>query len=282
MPGKHPVALGAAQETLLIPLYARALETRKRRPLVADPRAVAMVERIDYDFARLGTGRSMIGSVMRGLTVDAWVGRFLTAHPSGTVVEIGAGLNTRYERLDNGTAGWVEFDLPDVIALRRQFFDETERRTILSASAVDDTWVAAVRERPGPYLFVSEAVLIYLPQPDAATAVGRIQREFPGSDLILDSFSPAGLAALNGHDTLRHMSARPGWAIDDPPTDFAAWDVGLSVLESRTVTDPPGEVRDRLPWRLRATLALVDRSAKAAHYRLHRLHVAGAPPRKQA
>jgi O-methyltransferase involved in polyketide biosynthesis len=46
--GKQPPVLGEVQETLLIPLYARAVETRKRRGMLSDPRAVEMVEAIGY------------------------------------------------------------------------------------------------------------------------------------------------------------------------------------------------------------------------------------------
>ena len=38
--GKLSVVLGPAQETLLITLYGRAVETRKRSGLIDDPRAV--------------------------------------------------------------------------------------------------------------------------------------------------------------------------------------------------------------------------------------------------
>jgi O-methyltransferase involved in polyketide biosynthesis len=40
-------------ETLLFPLYTRALEAKLPTPLVRDEKAVALVERIDYDFSRL-------------------------------------------------------------------------------------------------------------------------------------------------------------------------------------------------------------------------------------
>jgi O-methyltransferase involved in polyketide biosynthesis len=38
------------------------------------------------------------------------------------MVELGTGLNTRFERLDNGRVHWFDLDLPDVMALRRVFF----------------------------------------------------------------------------------------------------------------------------------------------------------------
>jgi O-methyltransferase involved in polyketide biosynthesis len=38
------------------------------------------------------------------------------AHPEGLVVNLGAGLDTRFYRLDNGTITWIDIDLPEVVA----------------------------------------------------------------------------------------------------------------------------------------------------------------------
>lgn len=82
--------------------------------------------------------------MLRGLLYDRWVGEFLARHPDGTVVELGAGLSTRFERIDNGKARWVDVDLPDAIALRQSHFAATPRRTFLAASVLDADWPAAV------------------------------------------------------------------------------------------------------------------------------------------
>ncbi|MGW0609036.1 class I SAM-dependent methyltransferase [Streptomyces sp. NPDC002788] len=106
--------LGTVQETLLIPLYGRAVESRKKDAILTDPRAEEIVAAIDYDFARFDNLPSLTGAVLRTSLFDRWVTDFLAAHPAGTVVELGTGLNTRYERTDSGRARWFELDLPDV------------------------------------------------------------------------------------------------------------------------------------------------------------------------
>jgi len=88
------------------------------------------------------------------------------------VVEIGAGLDTRYERLDNGRAHWLELDLPDSMALRRTFFEDTDRRTMICGNAMHSDLHQAVAARPAAYCFISEAVAIYLEE-DAVQAVVR-------------------------------------------------------------------------------------------------------------
>jgi len=52
MTARREVSLGALQETLLIPLYGRAVENRKPEPALRDPRAEEIVASIDHDFAR--------------------------------------------------------------------------------------------------------------------------------------------------------------------------------------------------------------------------------------
>jgi O-methyltransferase involved in polyketide biosynthesis len=57
-----------------------------------------MVRSIDYDAAKHGRGAGGSVTVLRTGIIDFWVRRFLTAHPAGTLVELGTGLNTRFER----------------------------------------------------------------------------------------------------------------------------------------------------------------------------------------
>jgi O-methyltransferase involved in polyketide biosynthesis len=44
--------LSGIPETLLIPLWARAVETKQSSPIIKDIRAVEMVDRIEYDFSK--------------------------------------------------------------------------------------------------------------------------------------------------------------------------------------------------------------------------------------
>jgi O-methyltransferase involved in polyketide biosynthesis len=92
--------LGHVQETLLIPPYARARDATRRHPVLHDERAAALVNSLEYDFSRFG-GPSLLGCVLRSAILDGWVRRFMTQHPAATVVELGSGLDTRFDRLDN-------------------------------------------------------------------------------------------------------------------------------------------------------------------------------------
>ncbi|MEM0955870.1 MAG: class I SAM-dependent methyltransferase [Pseudomonadota bacterium] len=251
-----PVDLGPVQETLLIPLLGRAQETRLQRGLMHDPKAVSIVESLDYDFSKwLGTP-SLVGASIRARIFDEQVSTFLSSHPSGTVVEIGAGLNTRFERLDNGKARWLELDLPDAMALRQQFFDSNERRTMLAADVRSSDWHEDVAALPGPYCFVSEAVLIYLDGTDVQHAIEPLAQRFPGSWLITDTVNSHAVENQHRHDAMKKLSKESWfrWKCDNP-AGLRHW--GLQLEQSQTFADVSPPIRAVMPTIYRFTLALL-------------------------
>ncbi|WP_017596068.1 class I SAM-dependent methyltransferase [Nocardiopsis potens] len=272
---ERPLRLGTVQETLLIPLYGRAVESRKPEPVLRDPAAEAMVAAIDYDFARFDGGASLTGSVLRTGLIDHWVRAFLADSPDSTVVEIGTGLNTRYERTDNGRARWFELDLPDAIELRRTFFADTPRRSMLAASVLDDGWTAAPLAAGGPYFLAAEAVLPFLPEEDARRAFDLLADRFPGALLALDTAGPGMVDTQDGHDALGKVAARMRWNCPDPGV-LEDWRPGSRLLASHTFTTLPAEVHDGLPAEHREMIAALkeQRLPQVEDYRLNLVRLA--------
>ncbi|WP_422771458.1 class I SAM-dependent methyltransferase [Plantactinospora sp. WMMC1484] len=276
MTERAPISLGDVEETMLIPLYARAVETRRERGIVNDPLSARMVDAIDYDFSRFDQPPTLYGCVLRASVFDRWVREFLADHPTGTVIEVGAGLNTRFERVDNGSVHWVDLDLPDVIALRRRFFDESDRRRIGAASVLDPAWVSTVRQWPPPYFFAVEAVLMYLVEADVRRALGLIADNFPGARVALDTGGHLMVDRQDRHPTMKFMAAKMRWACDDP-REIEGWGLGLRLLASSTSTEVPRDQFRRLPLVYRAALRAMRAFPPTARmYRLNIFEV--APP----
>lgn len=273
----RPLELGAVARTLLIPLWARSEEMNKRHPLVHDPRAREICEQLDFDFSifRRAYG-TQIGCVLRGLLYDHWVASFLEKNPEGTVVELGAGLSTRFERIDNGRARWVDVDLPDAMALRRMHFVPSSRRHFVPISVTDPTLTESLaREITSPCIFVSEGMLMYLPEADVRGLLVRLADSFGPTEILLDAISPAVVRNQSLHDTMKHMMDAPfRWGVDDIG-DIERWDPRLRVLESATLPDIAARFRDRVPRRHRLLGALVQKTMPrfARAYRIHRLGV---------
>ena len=239
------------QESLLVTLYARALDSRKKSPILKDSKAAEMVQSIDWDFRRFNQKRRIVGASLRAAIFDEWVRDFLRLHPSGTVVEIGSGLNTRFERLDNGGVHWFDLDLPDVIELRRKFFADSGRRVTLAASVLDSDWLDAVRRSPGPYCFVAEGVFLYLTEQEVKAALAQIARNFPRASIAFDTGNRKAMDHQNQDAARLKFAARMSWACEDPK-EIERWNIGLRLIESRTLRNIPEPVSSRLPLWMRA------------------------------
>jgi O-methyltransferase involved in polyketide biosynthesis len=254
MPDHQPPQLGAVQETLFIPLFDRARHSRGSRPLLNDPKAVEIAESVNYH-GKYDKNVGGVVTVLRTAVLDSWVRRFLRENPAATVVELGTGLNTRFERVDNGTVHWIDLDLPDTIELRSRFFADTDRRRMLAASLLDEGWLDALAEDSGPYLFVSEGVLTYLDGDAVEATLSRIAARFPESWLALDIYHQQAVRWQQRSAAKGVMDARFSWACDDPRELER---LGLQVVDSARPTRPPHDMRGRLPLRYRLLLPVFD------------------------
>ena len=266
------VELGPVQQTLLIPLLARARETEKPGGMLRDPRAIEIVNGLDYDFSKWEGGRSLVGAMLRACMFDRYVQSFLKKHPNGTIVDLGCGLDTRFERLDNGEVRWFDLDLPDVIALRQRFFHNTHRRTMIAASLLDLSWMNQVENAGGPWMFVAEAVLSYLDSLDARCVLSSLSARFPGATFAFDTTAAKMVDSQASHDAMRHLSPESWlrWRCDDP-REIESWGVNLRLLSSETFFGADRDLLDRMPlglwltWRFAPFLL----RRQASQYRLN-------------
>jgi O-methyltransferase involved in polyketide biosynthesis len=187
MTEKARVDLQGVPETLLWNLYHRAAEARRPDALLADPRAVELVDAIDYPFERFGEPRMAQWHALRVLCFDREIRRFLRAHPEGTVVALGEGLETGFWRVDNGRMRWLTVELPETAEVRRRLLpDDPPRRRTLPGSALDLAWMDEVDTSAG-VLITTQGLLMYLQPPEVRSLIAACAERFPGGTLLFDA-----------------------------------------------------------------------------------------------
>ena len=238
----------AVAETLLIPLYIRAQETREANPILRDEAAVALVERIDYDFERIKLlNVNRVGTVLRTHRIDLWARDFLAGHPGAAVVHIGCGFDTRFDRVDDGCVEWYDLDLPEVIALRRELLPGHPRCTLLASSVFDPAWLEAVGPTHQPALFIAEGVLPYFEEAQVKALILMIQRHFPGAELICDAFTPFMVRVDNLILIRTKFQARLRWGIKHG-RDMERWGPGIKLLDEWFYFDEPEPRMGAAQW----------------------------------
>ena len=171
-------------ETLLIPLYMRAKESRRKDAILRDEMAEYLVENIEYDYSRFdGAKMSEIGCVVRGRYFDDAVQRFIASHKNPIVVNVGCGLDTRYQRIGkHEQALFYELDLPEVIELRKTLIPEPERDKYIAGSLLEEMWIDELRTKhpEGNFIFVIEGVLMYFHEEQVKELLSRLAIRFGG------------------------------------------------------------------------------------------------------
>jgi O-methyltransferase involved in polyketide biosynthesis len=225
--------LQGVPETLLIPLFVRATESQRPDAMLKDEKAVEMVRRIDFDFSRIKLqGHDLLGLILRVREFDRFVRNFLEAHPDGVVVHIGCGLDTRFERVDNGRVEWYDLDLPEVVDLRRKLIrSDVGRYHLLDCSVFDPAWMEMVSAHyPRPFLFIAEGVFPYFEVPQIRSLVQKLHTAFPGAELVFDAHRPWVIQTDNWQLALSKVKARLHFALKHG-RDVEAWGDGIRMLE---------------------------------------------------
>jgi O-methyltransferase involved in polyketide biosynthesis len=134
---KHKIRLTPEQETLLVPLYCKAL---KENPVLFDHKAQDILQQIDYDFTQLHVPRkTCLIMSLRAQQFDTYTQKFLTNHPVGVVIHLGCGLDNRYNRINNRKVDCYDLDMHQVVELRKDFFQGAAKYYMISSSVIEMT-----------------------------------------------------------------------------------------------------------------------------------------------
>jgi O-methyltransferase involved in polyketide biosynthesis len=199
---------------MLWTLHNRASEARRPNGILHDPDALRIYASIDYDF-KLRFGKPDGSHALRSRIFDDAMKPWLAAHPGGSVVELGAGLETQAFRCDDGRASWLCVDVPEAIEVRERFIVPDERWRHLRQSAFDERWMDHVDDSRG--LFVTaQGLFMYFREADVRRLLVAIVERFPGVELMFDTI-PRWFSdkTLKGFHKTQHYRAPPmPWGID--------------------------------------------------------------------
>ena len=136
--------LGDVQTTALIPLAVKASESRRKNPRVTDKKAVEIVEALGIDISKYDKFMSHEGVIARTIMLDRQLKEIIIKTPETVVINLGAGFDDRFSRVDNGKILWFDLDLPDVITARKKAFPEKERVRMIAGNILDPSWCKPV------------------------------------------------------------------------------------------------------------------------------------------
>lgn len=219
-------------------LHARALDAESARPVLGDGYARDLVDRIDYDWGRTSvTARNASTVMIRAVQFDEWARQFMAVHDEATVLHLGCGLDTRYQRLrPKPGIDWFDVDLPDVIALRENFFQTNPQYRMIPASVTELDWLASIRA-DRPVLMLAEGVTMYLRRDAGLELLRRVVSRFPSGEMQFDVFNRWAIRMQKVNPVMRRTGSTLHWGIDDPQ-DILRRVPGTRLIAAKSALDP--------------------------------------------
>jgi O-methyltransferase involved in polyketide biosynthesis len=227
MNSKAIAHLRGVHKTLILPLWGRAVFSKLYPEILYDQEAIGIMDSSDYDFGEVEKAFGEYGGlacIVRGRKIDHTIRRFTAEHPRATVVNIGAGFDTTFSRVDNGFIRWYDLDTSEVIALRKTILPEGDRNTCIAQSVFDYSWLNKIRfDAEDGILLVAGGVFYYFAEDKLRELFVTMAEKFPSGELYFDGQTQTALRISNRMVRRSgNQGARMCFHVDSPQM-FTSW-----------------------------------------------------------
>ena len=231
---KVKIDLSSVNETLLLPLWGRAEEAGMKDPVLRDRTSADLISRIDYDFTRFRSRIrrfQILTLAIRAREFDSMIRDFIQRHPCAVIVNIGAGLDTTFSRVNNGKIKWYDLDVPQVIRLRGELIPESRETNRIPKSMFDKSFFDDIEAPQDGILFLVGGVLMYFDEERVRGFFAMVARRFPGAEIVFDTIAPSGIwFASRMVRKCGIQKAEMEWGIRNTG-DLERWGLHLKSLE---------------------------------------------------
>jgi O-methyltransferase involved in polyketide biosynthesis len=269
--------LTPVEQTAFLTLYARALDSRCRRPILFDSFAANLAAKLDHDFDALRVPASVRCPVaLRTKMLDERVRGFVTEHPDAIVVDLGAGLDKGIARSrPPASVDWYNVDLPAVVALRGAVLPSDPQEHCVTARIGDPGWADSIpADRPA--MLVADGLTGFLTEPVMVGFFRTVTDHFRTGELAFNDYGRVGRVSRTAMKLVPQRSvkafganwANPGFADARRPEE---WNPRLTLVEETSLADASEvelfPLHLRLVSRLTRHIPALARRARILRYR---------------
>ncbi len=211
-------------KSMLIPLWARAVEQTKDNPIIEDNYALDIIQKLGYGLDYLDIKKcikSQIGCCLRGRWIDDEVRNICKENNVNIqLIQLGSGLDARYHRLSDigNIKYWYDLDLESAMSIRKEVLPTSENVTNLSMSMFEEEWMKIMSENKILPIIIIEGVLMYFKESEVQQLIKKIYKYLPNAIFLIDSVSYGFIGKSKKHDVLskeKHNQLEFLWGVKD-------------------------------------------------------------------
>lgn len=269
----NKIQLSKEKETLLIPLIARAKESKKDAPIIYDKKAMTIADLVDYDFGSLKIPKKTNTMMcIRGKMLDNYVKRYLFNNKNCVVLHLGCGLDSRYERLRDDNVLWYDLDFKEVIELREAFYERSNKYHMIASSATEKDWIQKIPKDYENYLVLAEGLFMYLEENEIKDLLKGIEDHIGSYTLVFDAYSQMTAKHGKNHPSLKKTGATIKWGIDDERA-LEHWDLGVQFIQEKYFYEYEGleklDVLTRMMFKISSFFTMAKKAHRILIYKIY-------------
>lgn len=126
---------------------------------------------------------------MRARQYDEIVRDFIRHKSRPIIIQLGCGLDSRINRVADNALMWYDLDYPDVIELRKKYYNDNGFYTMISSSVTDFSWLDKITYSSENVLIIAEGLSMYLSENDMKNLIENFRNKFSECTFIFDAYS---------------------------------------------------------------------------------------------
>lgn len=222
---KEKITLEGSPITVLTTLWIRHCHRTRSPPgsiFIDDPWATETVEKIDFDFSKIGTTSFTTAYIsIRCSIFDRWATEVLQSRTEPlTILQLACGLDSRSLRLNplyENEPGirWIDVDIRPVVDLRRRLLPEPKGDyTLLSLEGITDDWLQQI-PTDRRVVVIAEGLMMFLQPEVGKQLLHQVVSHFPlGGELHFDMIPKMKIRTQSLINGINNVGAHFRWGID--------------------------------------------------------------------
>ena len=206
--------MNGVNRTLFIPLYGKS-KVSMQGIILSDPDAERIWEMECFPIH--GKSRSKwlaYNMAMRARVFDDWTDNMLRQNKDALVLHIGCGLDSRCSRVGRPEVEWIDCDLPDVIAVRRKYFAESDHYHMKELDACDPEQIRGLPNSDSA-LVVLEGLSMYLTRGQLRGFLRALQAKYRELHILLDVYTEFGARVSKYGNPVNDVGVTVLYGLDD-------------------------------------------------------------------
>ena len=206
--------MNEVNKTLYIPLYGKSFVSRQGI-ILQDTKAEEIWNKEGFELKGKSKSKWLAYNMaMRAKVFDDWTESMTAQNPEAIVIHIGCGLDSRCFRVKRNYKLWLDCDLPEVIAVRKQYFKETPNYHMAELDATDTDAVKGLPDADAAVI-VLEGISMYLANGELKALLRTLKDKYPKLNVLMDVYTEFGAKATKYKNPINDVGVTEVHGVDD-------------------------------------------------------------------